>query len=145
MAFETLSANDLEIATSAPIPNSLFPFVTCEPFLTTAQLPKLGGIMSNAIRTTLRLVASILLFNVLTTAQAGGNNADKDKNTEHHSRFAKVAFWRHHKDADTNAKQAQATKAPATQAPSKQAQGKQAQAKQAQVKTAQVKPASAKQ
>ena len=91
--------------------------------------------MSKAIRTALRLVASILLFNVLTMAQAGGNNADKDKNKEHHSRLAKVAFWRHHNDVDKNAKPAQATKAPATQAPSKQVQSK----------TAQIKPASAKQ
>jgi len=106
--------------------------------------------MSKAIRTALRLVASILLFNVLTMAQAGGNNADKDKNKEHHSRLAKVAFWRHHNDVDKNAKPAQATKAPATQAPSKQVQSKTAQikpvsAKQAQVKTAQIKPVSAKQ
>ena len=90
--------------------------------------------MSKAIRTTLRLVASILLFNVLTMAQAGGNNADKDRNKEHHSRLAKVAFWRHHNDADKNAKPTQATQAQATQAPSKQAQAK----------TAQIKPVSAK-
>jgi hypothetical protein len=110
--------------------------------------------MSKAIRTALRLVASILLFNVLTMAQAGGNYAakdkNKDKNKEHHSRLAKVAFWRHHNDVDNNAKPAQATKAPATQAPSKQVQSKTAQikpasAKQAQVKTAQIKPVSAKQ
>ena len=62
-------------------------------------------------------------------AQAGGNNAEKDKSKEQHSRLSKVAFWRHHPDADKNAK------AKATQAPSKQAQAK----------TAQVKPASAKQ
>ena len=91
--------------------------------------------MTKAIRTILSSLVSLMLFSALTMAQAGGNNADKDKNTEHHSRLAKVAFWRHHKDADTNAKQAQATKAPATQAPSKQAQSK----------TAQIKPASAKQ
>jgi len=79
--------------------------------------------MSKAIRTTLSLVVSLVLFSALTMAQPGGNNANKDKNKEHHSRFAKVAFWRHHwrhhKDADKNAKQAQAT-----QAPSKQAQAK---------------------
>ena len=86
--------------------------------------------MSKAIRTTLGLVVSLVLFSGLTMAQSGGNNTDKDKNKEHHSRFAKAAFWRHHKDADKNPKQAQATKAPS---------------KAAQAKTAQVKPASGKQ
>jgi len=84
--------------------------------------------MSKAIRTILSLVVSLVLCSAMTMAQAGGNNAEKDKNKEHHSSLAKVAFWRHHKDADKDAKRAQAT-----QAPSKQAQ------------TAQVKPASAKQ
>jgi hypothetical protein len=82
--------------------------------------------MSKAIRIILSLVVSLVLFTTLTMAQAGGNNADKNKNKEHHSRFAKVAFWRHHKDADENAKQAQATQVPS---------------KQAQAKTTQVKPA----
>ena len=85
--------------------------------------------MSKAIRTALSLVVSLVLFSALTMAQAGGN-ADKGKNKEHHSRLAKVAFWRHHKDADKNAKPAQGTPAPS---------------KQAQAKTAQVKPVSAKQ
>ena len=85
--------------------------------------------MSKAIRTILSLVVSLVLFSVLTMAQTGGNNADKDKN-KHQSRLAKVAFWRHHKDADKNAKPAQGTPAPS---------------KQAQAKTAQVKPVSAKQ
>src|SRR5437870_12616502 len=92
-----------EIATQ-PIPHSVFPFVTCEPPLTTAQFPKPGGFMSKAIRTTLSLVVSLVLFSALTMAQPGGNNANKDKNKEHHSRFAKVEFWRHHRrhhqDAD---------------------------------------------
>src|SRR5439155_9805353 len=83
------------------------------PPLTTAQLPKPGGFMSKAIRTILSLVVSLVLFSALTMAQTGGNNANKDKNKEHHSRLAKIAFWRrhhwrHHKDADKNAKQAQA-------------------------------------
>ena len=85
--------------------------------------------MSKAIRTILSLVFSLMLLSALTMAQAGGNNADKDKN-KHQSRLAKVAFWRHHKDADKNAKPAQGTPAPS---------------KQAQAKTAQVKPVSAKQ
>jgi len=50
--------------------------------------------------------------------RAENGHKAKGKNKEHHSRLAKVAFWRNHKDAD-NAKQA-----PATQAPSKQAQAK---------------------
>ena len=86
--------------------------------------------MSKAIRTVLNLALSLGLFSAMTMAQAGGKNAEKDKNNEHHSSFAKVAFWRHHKDADKNAKRAQATQAPS---------------KQAQAKTAQLKPASAKQ
>jgi hypothetical protein len=118
---------------TSPIPDSIFPFVTCESPLTTAQFTKPGGFMSKAIRTALSLVVSLVLFSALTMAQAGGNNADKGKtNKEHHSRFAKVAFWRHHKDSDKKAKQAQAT-----QSPSKQAQAK--------TKTAQIKPASTKQ
>jgi hypothetical protein len=114
----------------APIPDSVFPFVTCEPSIATAQLPKPGGFMSKAIRTTLSLMVSLVMFSALTMAQAGGNNADKDKNKEHHSRLAKVAFWRHHSDANKNAKPVQATPTPS---------------KQAQAKPAQVKPVSAKQ
>ena len=90
--------------------------------------------MSKTIRTILSLMVSLVLLSALTMAQAAGNNADKDKvkdkDKEHHSRFAKVAFWRHKKDADKNAKQAQAMPAPS---------------KPAQAKTAQVKPVSAKQ
>ena len=86
--------------------------------------------MSKATRTILNLVLSLGLFSAMTMAQAGGNKAEKDKNHEHHSSFAKVAFWRHHKEADKNAKPAQATPAPS---------------KRAQAKTAQVKPVSAKQ
>src|SRR5260370_16632460 len=70
----------------------------------------------------------------MTMGQAGGNNADQDKNQDknkgHHSRLTKVAFWRHHKDTDKNAKQAQATQAPSNPA---------------QAKTAEIKPVSTKQ
>jgi len=86
--------------------------------------------MRKVIRIFLSLVVSLALFTTLTMAQAGGNNADKNKNKEHHSRFAKVAFWRHHKGTDKNTKQAQATLAPS---------------KQAQAKAAQIKPTSTKQ
>ena len=85
--------------------------------------------MSKATRTILSVVVGLMLFSALTMAQTGAKNSDKDKNKEHHSRFAKVAFWRHHKDADKNAKPAHATQAPSTQP---------------QAKTAQLKPASAK-
>jgi hypothetical protein len=86
--------------------------------------------MSKAIRSALSFAVSLVLFSALTMAQAGGNSADKDKSKQHHSRLAKVAFWRHHKDADKKTKHAQATQAPS---------------EQAQAKTAQIKPASAKQ
>jgi len=86
--------------------------------------------MSKAVRTTVSLVVSLVLFSALTMAQAGGNNADKDKNKGHHSRLTKVAFWLHHKDTDKNAKPAQATQAPS---------------KPAQAKTAEIKPVSTKQ
>ena len=85
--------------------------------------------MNKAIRTIVSLVVSLLLFSAMTMAQAGGNNAEKDKSKEQHSRLAKVAFWRHHQDADKNAKRDQAAQAPS---------------KQAQAKTAQIKPASTK-
>jgi hypothetical protein len=86
--------------------------------------------MSKAVRTALSLVVSLVLFSALTMAQPRGNNGNKDKNKEHHSAFAKLAFWRHHKDANKNAKKARAARAPS---------------KQAQAKTAQLKPATAKQ
>ena len=86
--------------------------------------------MTKVTRATLCLLASLALFSTLTVAQPGGNNAQKDTNSEHHSRLGKVAFWRHHKDNDKNTKQAAATKAPS---------------KQAQAKPAQVTPVSAKQ
>jgi hypothetical protein len=85
--------------------------------------------MTKAIRTTLSLLVSLVLFSALTMAQPGGSNADKDRNKEHHSHLAKLAFWRH-KGVDKNAKQVQATQTPS---------------KQAQAKTAQIKPASTKQ
>src|SRR5437016_11701667 len=127
-AFEKLSRKH-EIATQSdsPIQYSLSSLVS--PHLTTAQFTKPGGFMSKAIRTALSLVVSLVLFSALTMAQAGGND-DKGKKKEHHSSLAKVAFWRHHKDADKKAKQAQATQAPS---------------KQAQAKTAQIKPASTNQ
>jgi hypothetical protein len=88
--------------------------------------------MSKAIRTILTLAVGLLLLSAMTMAQASGKNTEKDKNKQQHSRLGKVAFWRHHQDADKNAKPAKATRAPSKQA-------------QVQAKTAQAKPASAKQ
>jgi hypothetical protein len=74
---------------------------------------------------------------ILTMAQTGGNaNNNKDKNSNskdknsqaQHSRLAKAAFWRHHKDRGKNEKQAHAQQA----------------SKPAPAKTAQLKPVSAK-
>jgi hypothetical protein len=63
--------------------------------------------MSKGIRTIVTLAVSLLLFSALVIAEPAKNDADKDKNKEHHSRLAKVAFWRHGKDADKKAKPAQ--------------------------------------
>ena len=82
--------------------------------------------MSRAIRTALSLVVSLMLFSAVTMAQPGGNNADKNKGKEHHSRLGKIAFWHHHKNADNRAK---------AQAP----------AKHARPETSQIKPAPARQ
>lgn len=83
--------------------------------------------MSKAIRTILSLVVALVLFSALTMAQAGGDaNKNKDDG-EHHSRLAKAAFWRHHKDSGKNAKPVQAQVA----------------SKPAPAKTAQLKPVSA--
>lgn len=90
--------------------------------------------MNKVMRTVLSLVVSVMLFSALAMAQTSAANADKDKNKEHHSRFSKVAFWRHHNDADKKVKPVAAP----------QASPKPAQAKVAQPKTAQVKPVSTK-
>src|ERR1700686_3700210 len=115
---------------SARFPDSVCLSSLVSPPLSTAQLPKQGGFMSKAIRIILSLVIGLLLFSAMTMAQAGGNNAEKDTNKEHHSRLAKVAFWRHHKGADENAKRAQATPAPSKQAEGKRTLVKPAVAKQ---------------
>ena len=60
--------------------------------------------MCKARRTTLSLVVSLVLLSAVTMAKAGGNVAGKDKDREHHSRFAKIAFWRHHKNVEKNSK-----------------------------------------
>jgi hypothetical protein len=90
----------------------------------TAQFLKTEGFMDSAIKTT--LVGGLMLCSAMALAQTVGK-AGKE---EHHSRLAKVAFWRHHKDNAKNAK-------PALAAP--------AQAKQVRAKPAQIKGAPAKQ
>src|SRR5437588_11730331 len=59
--------------------------------------------MGKALRTALSLVVSLVLLSTLTMAQPAGKKANKDQK-EHHSRFAKMAVWPHHKDADKKAK-----------------------------------------
>lgn len=82
--------------------------------------------MSKAIGTSLHLIVSLMLFSAMALAHAGGNNANhhKTKNKEHHSPFAKLAFWHHHKDGQRNAKHAQAKHAQTKPAPAKAAQTK---------------------
>ena len=58
--------------------------------------------MNRAVRTGLTLGISVLL-STLSMAQSSN---DKDNNKQHHSRLAKVAFWRHQDDG-TKQKQAQ--------------------------------------
>jgi RNA polymerase primary sigma factor len=88
-----------------------------------------------------------MLLTAVAIAQAGANNTDntKTKSTEHHSKLSKVAFWRHHNDANKNAKQDAAKPATSEHAQPKAAQVKPAAAKQSQSSKTQVKPVSAKQ
>jgi len=89
--------------------------------------------MSTVSRTTLALVVNLLLFSALSPAQTGKSTVVSKDNQEHHSRLAKAAFWRHHKDSDKKAQSNQVQ-----HATSKPAQAK-AQA------NGQLKPVSAKQ
>ena len=86
--------------------------------------------MSKRISTSLSLVGSLVLFSTLALAQSGGSvsEKDKDKNKEHHSRFAKVEFWHHRKSGHKNAT----------------GTAKKAKSAQPQPQAAQVKPASFK-
>src|SRR5437879_13568908 len=81
--------------------------------------------MSKALRTALSLVVSLVLLSTLTIAQTAGKKANQNRK-EHHSVFAKMAFWRHRKDADKKAKSHSSSK-------------------HAHPKSAQVKPAPGKQ
>jgi len=100
--------------------------------------------MNQAFRTAQRLVVSALLLTAVAIAQAGANNTDNTKSTEHHSKLSKVAFWRHHNDANKNAKQDAAKPTTSEHGQPKAAQVKPAAAKQSHASKTQVKPVSAK-
>jgi len=87
--------------------------------------------MSKAINATLALVVSLFLFSTLTTAETAPSTGNKKQDTAHHSRLAKAAFWRHHDDAKTKAKPAEArsTTAKSQKPPTKRAQLKPVSAK----------------
>jgi hypothetical protein len=89
--------------------------------------------MNREFRLTQRLVASALLLSAVAVAQTGANNSSKS--SEHHSKFSKVAFWRHHNDANKDAKHD----------PSRTAQVKPAVTKESQPSKTQLKTVSAKQ
>src|SRR5215472_8932827 len=82
--------------------------------------------MSKAIRRGLILVVSWALFSAAAMAKTGMNNADhhKHKAGVHHSRFSKLAFWRHHKDGEKNVKSAQTNHPQPKHTPVKAAQRK---------------------
>jgi hypothetical protein len=56
--------------------------------------------MDRAVRTSLRLVVSIMLLSAVALAHSSGNKVDKNTNREHPSRFSKIAFWHRHKGHD---------------------------------------------
>lgn len=89
--------------------------------------------MNRELRITQMLVVSALLMSAATVAQTGPNNSSKS--SEHHNKFSKVAFWRHHNDANKDAKHD----------PSRTAQVKPAVAKESQPSKTQLKTVSAKQ
>jgi hypothetical protein len=93
-------------------------------------------------------VVGLALFSLGAIAQTAGNHAVKDQSTNNkgHGRFAKLSFWRHHKD-NQKAQAASAqrhTTGQAQLAHSKQTHAKPMQPKEAQPRAAQVKPSPAK-
>ena len=82
--------------------------------------------MSKAIRRGLILVVSWALFSAAAMAKTSVNNADNHKHKAgvHHSRFSKLAFWRHHKDGEKNVKSAQTNHPQPKHTPVKAAQRK---------------------
>jgi len=94
--------------------------------------------MSKAMRTALALVLGLALYSGMAMAQVAANKsetskAEKDK-SDHHSHLGKAAFWRHHKDADKNAKHAKVTPASSKQSQNKAVQVKTASAKESTTK-----------
>jgi hypothetical protein len=101
--------------------------------------------MNQTLRTTRGLVVSALLLSAVAMAQAGAKNTNHTKSTEHHSKFSKIAFWRHHpNDAKKNEKKDATHPAASKQSQPKAAQVKPVVDKQTQASKAQVKPISAK-
>lgn len=105
--------------------------------------------MIHAFRTTQRVVVCALLSGAVAMAQSAVNKTDSTANktdstkiAEHHSKMSKLAFWRHHSDTNTKAKQAAQ---PTTSKQTKTAQLKPASADQSQIGKAQVRTISAKQ
>ena len=96
--------------------------------------------MNQAFTSVRTFVVSALLLTAVASAPAGASNT---KSTEHHSKFSKVAFWRHHNDSKKNAKQDAAKHTTSKPAP-KKAEVKPAAVKQSQASKTRVKPVSAK-
>ena len=59
--------------------------------------------MGKLVKTAFGVGISLVLASTLALAAGNGQSAKKDANgsKEHHSRFAKAAFWRHHKNQDS--------------------------------------------
>lgn len=100
--------------------------------------------MNHAFGTVPRLGLTALLLTAISIAPAAAKDT-KTKSTEHHSKFSKVAFWRHHNDANKSAKHESAKPATSKQSQPQAAQVKPAVAKQSQASKTQVKAVSAKQ
>lgn len=56
--------------------------------------------MNSVVRTSLRLVISIVLFTAVAMAHATVNRVDKNTNRQQHSRLSKLASWRGHNHRD---------------------------------------------
>lgn len=95
--------------------------------------------MNQTFRTAQMLAVSALLLGAVAIAQPETNNASNPKSTEHHGRFSRVAFWRHHNDVNKNAKQDQSRTAPV-----KPAAAKESPASKTQVKAVSAKPPASK-
>lgn len=76
--------------------------------------------MRKAANTLLIVASGLVLFSSMAFAKSATKDSGKD---EHHSKMAKVAFWRHHKTADNNTKQTPAHKAVTKSQPKAKASG----------------------